>query len=66
MTFSGKIKESKEGKELPHVEAYTHIEPLSNGNNAIYKIEFHTNKRDNYKVTNIINWMLGSTQITSY
>lgn len=59
-------EESKEGKELPHVEAYTHIEPLSNGNNAIYKIEFHTNKRDNYKVTNIINWMLGSTQITSY
>ena len=32
----------------------------------ITKIEFETNNRENYKVTNIINWMLGSTKITSY
>ena len=32
----------------------------------ITKIEFETSNRNNYKVTNIINWMLGSTRITSY
>lgn len=58
--------DSGEGKELPHVETCTHIESLSDGYNAIYKIEFHTDKRENYKVTNIMNWLLGSTKLTSY
>lgn len=58
--------DSGEVKDLPYVERCTHIEPLSDGYNAIYKIEFHTDKRENYKVTNIMNWLLGSTKLTSY
>lgn len=58
--------DSGEVKDLPHVERCTHIEPLSDGYNAIFHIEFHTDIRDNYKITNIMNWVLGSTKITSY
>lgn len=58
--------DSGELKDLPYVERCTHIEPLSDGYNAIFHIEFHMDRRDNYKITNIMNWILGSTKITSY
>ena len=46
-------------------EQYIHIEEISDMY-WIYKIEFSTDVRANYKVTNIINWFLGNTKLTSY
>lgn len=53
-----------EGYAVPYL--YTHIEELTEGYHAVYKIEFESDIMENYKVINIINWLLGSTQITSY
>ena len=52
------------GEAVPY--SYTHIEEFADGNHAIYKIEFESDIMENYKVINIINWLLGSTQVTSY
>ena len=60
------FSDTVEGKEFPYVDRYTHVEQLGDGNSAVYKIEFHTNNRDNFKITNIENWLLGSTRLTSY
>ena len=62
----GTEKLTVEGKEFPYVDRYTHVEQLGDGNSAVYKIEFHTDNRDNFKITNIENWLLGSTRLTSY
>ena len=45
---------------------YKNVEPLSSGDYVEHKIVFDTNNRNNYKVINIENWILGSTQETSY
>ena len=68
-TFSGLVwydDEFGEGDKLSQVQTCTHIQKFNDGYNAIYQIKFYTDKRENYKVTNIINWMLGSTKLTSY
>ena len=52
------------GEAVPY--SYTYIEEFADGNHAIYKIEFESDIMENYKVINIINWLLGSTQVTSY
>lgn len=58
--------ESGEGKELPYVQTWTHIETSNSEYSTVYKIEFHTDRRDNFKITNIVNWLLASTKLTSY
>ena len=50
----------------PYVEKYTYVSPSSDGSFWVHVIEFRTDNRNNLKVTNIINWLLGSTKITSY
>ena len=50
----------------PNVEEYFHTEPLSEGYSAIYRIRISCDNRENYKVTNIINRLLGSLKVTSY
>jgi hypothetical protein len=45
---------------------YTLIEELTDGASAVYNIVFSTDNFKNYKVTNIMNWLIGSTKLTSY
>lgn len=52
------------GEAVPYL--YTNIEEINNGRYAVYKIEFESDLMENYKVINIINWLLGSTKTTSY
>ena len=53
-----------------NIEEYKNVEPLYSGGEitgyAELKVTFETNNRYNYKVTNIINWFLGSTKGSSY
>ena len=49
-----------------YIERYIHIEKSSDGTNWIYKIEFETKGKYNYKVRNITNWLMGSTKLTSF
>ena len=58
--------ESGEGKELPYVQTWTHIGTSNSEYSTVYKIEFYTDRRDNFKITNIVNWLLASTKLTSY
>ena len=52
------------GEAVPYL--YTNIKEINNGRYAVYKIEFESDLMENYKVINIINWLLGSTKTTSY
>lgn len=47
-------------------EDYFHTEPLSDGNSVIYRISITSDNWENYKVTNIVNRLLGSLTPTSY
>ena len=47
-------------------ESYSNIERTSDGSYIENRIEFVTDNIDNYKVRNIINWLLGTTQLTSW
>ena len=53
-----------------NIEIYKNYDKLTSGGELVgyveLKIVFETNNRSNYKVTNIINWVLGSTKSTSY
>ena len=53
-----------------NIEVYKNYDQLTSGGELVgyveLKISFETNNRENYKVTNIINWVLGSTKSTSY
>ncbi len=53
-----------------NIEVYRNYDKLTSGGELVgyveLKISFETNNRENYKVTNIINWVLGSTKSTSY
>ena len=56
----------KEGKEMPYSIVYTNVENLNDGNIVIRKIEFNTDNIENYKITDMINWIIGTTRLTSY
>lgn len=58
--------ESKEGKEFPYVDSYVNIDYFDDGSYTIQKIEFCTDNRDNFKITNIENWLFGTVKLTSY
>ena len=47
-------------------ERYSNFEKSSDGSYVETQIEFVTDNIENYKVRNIINWVLGSTQLTSW
>ena len=47
-------------------EDYFHTEFLSDGNSVIYRISITSDNWENYKVTNIVNRLLGSLTPTSY
>ena len=47
-------------------EKYSNFEISSDGSYVENQIEFVTDNINNYKVRNIINWLLGSTQLTSW
>ena len=48
-------------------EAYSNFVYMSDSNSYVEtSIEFITDNNENFKVRNIINWLLGSTQLTSW
>jgi hypothetical protein len=45
---------------------YYHVETFDDGSSRLYRIRFLSDNFKNYKVTNIMNWLIGSTKLTSY
>ena len=46
--------------------SYFHYEPLSEGGGIEYRIDIYSTNSYNYKVVNIINWLMGNITLTSY
>ena len=47
-------------------ESYSNLVRTSDGSYVETRVEFVTDNIENFKVRNIINWVLGSTQLTSW
>ena len=46
---------------------YCHVEPTDNGTRSVgYVVEIYTDNINNYKVTNILNWIFGDIITTSF
>ena len=52
--------------EYDRSDCYVHIEENTDGSKYVIQMEFFTTNSNNYKIINIENWMIGSTQLTSW
>ena len=62
--YQSKVTKDEETGET--IESYVYIYTFNTGEKLAYRISFITDNRDNYKVTNIMNWLMGTIRLTSF